>query len=578
MNFLEMNQDFFKNVFINYWGGMAFFAVYIVAVIYILKTEQEGKKYILGYMPIVALLTVFNPLIAGKIVEKLGLASRYYRFYWILPIALTLSIVLIEMICKSKKVTDKLMIAFLAILLINLAGVKFQHEHDDRRDNVYKVSDEVIEVSNIIHDYTDKDQITAYYGLNLMMELRTYDASILSPVGRVEWDYMDEEYISNLSNESGYGETYGNIDVLMVMTNVGVEYSPQIVHDAFEEYNIECFIRDKAMFSNEYIESLGFIKVGETESYEVYWCVDAEGKILSLSPMTIDELKNVICDGEYVTRVKEETIIVPGLEETYRFLYLADLHIIVPDEHVVEEDMETVEARYCNFAVNPNGEKSKDIYSTLINNINQTDLDAVLMGGDMMDYLSEANWSHMKNGLDELKMPYLFSTADHDSQTYYTSYEGDEKISLQNDMSQGLIDTIEEDSFIILSINESTGNLCEEAVEEIKAVFEKGKPIILMIHVPLDSSIDSGLGEKSKEVWGDRKLLWGTDCTYVPNEVTQEFIDMVVAEDSPVVAVLSGHLHFEYECMLNETVKQYVYNPAYSGEVVLFTVKGETVH
>ena len=578
MDFLEINQDFFKDVYTNYWGGMAFFAVYLLAVIYILKTEQGNKKYILGYMPIVAFLTVFNPLIAGKIVEKLGLASRYYRFYWILPIALTLSIVLIEMICKSKKVTDKLMIAFLAILLINLAGVKFQYEHDDRRDNVYKVSDEVIEVSNIIHDYTDKDQITAYYGLNLMMELRTYDASIVTPVGRFQWDFMDEEYISNTSNEEGYGDLYGNFDVLKVMTYVGAEYSPQIVHDAFEEYNIECFIRDKAMFSNEYIESLGFIKIGETESYEVYWCVDAEGKILSLSPMTIDELKNVICDGEYVTRVKEETIIVPGLEETYRFLYLADLHIIVPDEHVVEEDMETVEARYCNFAVNPNGEKSKDIYSTLINNINQTDLDAVLMGGDMMDYLSEANWIHMKNGLDELKMPYLFSTADHDSQTYYTSYEGDEKISLQNDMSQGLIDTIEEDSFIILSINESTGNLCEEAVEEIKAVFEKGKPIILMIHVPLDSSIDSGLGEKSKEVWGDRKLLWGTDCTYVPNEVTQEFIDMVVAEDSPVVAVLSGHLHFEYECMLNETVKQYVYNPAYSGEVVLFTVKGETVH
>ena len=277
MNFLEMNQDFFKNVFINYWGGMALFAVYLVAVIYILKTEQGNKKYILGYMPIVALLTVFNPLIVGKIVEKLGLASRYYRFYWILPIALTLSIVLIDMICKSKKVTDKLMIAFLAILLINLAGVKFQYEHDDRRDNVYKVSDEVIEISNIIHDYTDKEQITAYYGLNLMMELRTYDASIVTPVGRVEPDSMDEEAILKLKDEAGYGNVYGNYDVLKVMTYVGVEYSPQIVHDAFEEYNIECFIRDKAMFSNEYIESLGFEKIGETESYEVYWCVDAEG-------------------------------------------------------------------------------------------------------------------------------------------------------------------------------------------------------------------------------------------------------------------------------------------------------------
>ncbi len=49
---------------------------------------------------------------------------------------------------------------------------------------------------------------------------------------------------------------------------------------------------------------------------------------------------------------------------------------------------------------------------------------------------------------------------------------------------------------------------------------------------------------------------------------------MINADDTLVVAVLAGHVHYEYICMINDNVKQYVFNPAYLGEVVLFTVRG----
>ncbi len=116
------------------------------------------------------------------------------------------------------------------------------------------------------------------------------------------------------------------------------------------------------------------------------------------------------------------------------------------------------------MAINVNGQKSKEIYTYLVDTVNSLEVDAVLMGGDMMDYLSEANWNHMKSGLERLNKPYLFATADHDSQTYYTKLSEDEETKLQRDMSQGLIDILEYDEFIILSINESTSQITENTL------------------------------------------------------------------------------------------------------------------
>lgn len=177
----------------------------------------------------------------------------------------------------------------------------------------------------------------------------------------------------------------------------------------------------------------------------------------------------------------------------------------------------------------------------------------------------------MEQGLGSLNIPYLFATAGHDTQTSYTDYTGEEKEKLQNCMSQELIDMLEYDELIILSINEGATNLDEETLDEIEEVLELGKPVIIVTHIPLNSS---GLSKKSEEAWGGRKLLLGEGCAYY-NESIDRFFEMINAPDTPVVAVLAGHLHFEYICMLTENVKQYVFDSSYTGEIVLFTIKGE---
>ena len=293
----------------------------------------------------------------------------------------------------------------------------------------------------------------------------------------------------------------------------------------------------------------------------------------AVDKMTTEELNAILCDGEYIFSIQNETIEIPDVKGEYHFLYLSDMHVIVPSEELAEKDVETVTARQAEFT-NMFGETSPEIYQTLITNINQTDLDAVLMCGDMMDYLSKANWEFLKSGLDSLTVPYLYATADHDLSPWWTSYDKAEKAKLKESMQLKSVNSLEYDEFIILSVSESTSQLTEEALKEIKEIFAIGKPIVLMTHVPLEPVEDKTLEEISRTYKGDRNLVWGKGDYYDPDETTQAYLDMVYAEDSPVVAILSGHIHVRYEGMLNENTIEYVSNPAFLGEVNLVTIKG----
>ena len=60
---------------------------------------------------------------------------------------------------------------------------------------------------------------------------------------------------------------------------------------------------------------------------------------------------------------------------------------------------------------------------------------------------------------------------------------------------------------------------------------------------------------------------------YVPNATTAEFMELILAEDSPVKAVLAGHLHFKYTIKLNENITEYVLDKAFSGNIGVIKVK-----
>lgn len=264
---------------------------------------------------------------------------------------------------------------------------------------------------------------------------------------------------------------------------------------------------------------------------------------------------------------------IPGLEKEYTFLWMSDLHIITENDEIAEADIETVKNRRESFK-NSQGLYTDEFWTQISGNFDDFGVDALLFGGDMIDHAATMNIECLKQGLDGLNTPYLYVRADHDSIPFYctvqdtnaaatlhASIDGYEKVSL-----------IEFDDLCIVGINDSTSQLSNDALLEFQDIYAKGKPIILVIHVPLQSLVDTSLEEHSKEVWGDRSLIWGEDCYYRPNETTREFLNIIYSEDSLVKAVLGGHLHFSWDGRLTQNTRQHVFSPSYTGNIGIIRV------
>ena len=180
----------------------------------------------------------------------------------------------------------------------------------------------------------------------------------------------------------------------------------------------------------------------------------------------------------------------------------------------------------------------------------------------------------VNSDLEKLNMPYLYATADHDLVCWWTDYSEEKQQELREKLHYEPVPVMDCGEFLVVGVGNSTSQLTEEALEKLKETFAAGKPVLLVQHVPMDFGMDEGLREASMQNWDDRVLLWGEDTGYTANAVTQEYLDLVNAADSPVKAVFAGHLHLRHEGMLNERIRQYLFNPAYTGEVALLTVTG----
>ncbi|MBR1931363.1 MAG: hypothetical protein IJ833_07845 [Lachnospiraceae bacterium] len=273
--------------------------------------------------------------------------------------------------------------------------------------------------------------------------------------------------------------------------------------------------------------------------------------------------------------VEEVSVRVPGMEGEKRFLYLSDLHLIVESDQVAESEAETVHGRVGWSSYD--GISAADSWKQWVDYLNKEDTEGVLLGADMVDFASEANVSCLKAGLDELEHPFMYVRADHDTAPFYLD-------GVTNEDSKGYQDTItpndevmlwEYEEFLIVGWNNSTENLSPAALERMKEIFAMDKPIILLTHVPIKSLVDGSLATQSKEAWQERELTWGSGCYHYPDAVTWEFLEMIYAEDSPVVEILCGHLHFTWDGWVTQTVHEHVFSPAFERCMGIITVSGE---
>ena len=298
------------------------------------------------------------------------------------------------------------------------------------------------------------------------------------------------------------------------------------------------------------------------------------------------ELKKTALNIDEATAAKLgltfETIEIPivGLKKDYAFLWIADLHVIANDLSEVEEkSMNIVKSRIDKTFRNPlNGKTALENWQMMPEVLNKSGADAVLFGGDICDFSTLASIRVLKEGMHKFTIPYMYARADHDISSWWLATRYTKEINELEKSIDGYepLQVLEFDDLIVVGFNNATSNLSEAGLKRFKEVYAKRKPIIINTHVPFNSLVDKDYAEMCMSKDSQRRnLSWGKDCFYKPNAYTQEFLDLVCAEDSPVVTVLAGHLHFPYHGMLTNKISQHLFVPAFKGNIGVILVKAK---
>jgi len=291
---------------------------------------------------------------------------------------------------------------------------------------------------------------------------------------------------------------------------------------------------------------------------------------------------------DWEKHISEETIRLPGVEGEYSLLFLTDTHVIIRDENASEEAAENEAARYPGF-VNEEGVSSAEQFPEWIRYANETKVDAVLLGGDIIDTPSDANLQWLKEQLAQLDMPYLYVNGNHDwtyPWEYMTEAGREAYLPLLEPFMNGnaAIQKLDFGEFTVVGIDDSSDQVDSAVLPEYEKILEENRrlalqraeirPVIVVAHVPF---ITQSVLTKAREAWDHPVVIGaGNYGGIYPNEDSEQFMALTTAEDSPVELVLAGHVHFYDRDVIEgeKDVLQLVGGAGFRGEAILIHIIG----
>ncbi len=270
--------------------------------------------------------------------------------------------------------------------------------------------------------------------------------------------------------------------------------------------------------------------------------------------------------------IDEVNLNIESITDSYKIVVVNDLHLQVNNDEVAEENSEFMDNRIAEFSSIDTTTHEKLL--ELPEAINDIDADLVIFAGDMIDFCSKANTDALSGCFQKLTTDYIYLRSDHDLEPYWLKVSDYADCNLRQseicDNSRILIYDL--GSVIVLGFNMSQNNIDSESLEKVKDVFSLNKPVIVATHVPFDSSVSDDLKLYSEEVRNGRHLYWGYDAEYFPNAETQEFLNLIYADDSPVVYVIGAHLHSKWDGLISQKITEHIFAPCYMGNIGIINI------
>ncbi|TGY96599.1 hypothetical protein E5329_08520 [Petralouisia muris] len=269
-NLYELGMDFLNKAFDDSFSNIEFFFLaYVLALAVFWFQKKQNLKSFFVYPALFAFFTVFNPYLMIPIADKIGLAPRIRRIYWLLPVNLVLAFATTWLVYALSKRWKQAIAVILCLIAAAFFGEN-QWAHMIPAENSFKIKNETIEIADIIEKDADTaDPKSCLFADLQLLELRQYDPSLLNVIRRkdmADWPVnpADPDWVQRVLNKKNSRR------ILTLVLYYGLTIDPAVFEEYMEKHQIQYVIPNKDKGLREYFGNMGYELVGETENFEVF--------------------------------------------------------------------------------------------------------------------------------------------------------------------------------------------------------------------------------------------------------------------------------------------------------------------
>lgn len=248
------------------------------------------------------------------------------------------------------------------------------------------------------------------------------------------------------------------------------------------------------------------------------------------------------------------------INESIKVVHIADTHLFKDDERGIpyQEYSQRMAKAYNETSHFQTREKTnpEESFERTLAFAKEVNADVITLIGDIFSFPSEAAIEWVLAKLKETEIPYIYTAGNHD--WHYEGMDGDleslrstwiQKRLLPLYQGKGpLMSAYDIKGVRFLAIDNSTYQINKEQLEFFKAQVATGKPLVLLVHIPMyapGKSISFGCGNPN---WGaandhiykiERRPQWPQNGH---TEVTLNFHREVFAAPN-LLGIFAGHIH-----------------------------------
>jgi len=232
----------------------------ISTIIIMLIGNKTAKRYF-GYVQIINLLTIWNPLFSNFIAKYFTSAATFWRILWLIPIEFAISYCIVEIIQKAPNTKIKVQVFSIMMLILIIPG-KFIYSLN-LIENLENIPQYIVKQTNyILESDKQKEEIVV-----LAPPEPLHGATMRQMTSKIKLIQSRKTYIGKINNEQEQKERLNLIDIY----NNHYEYTTNQFKKLIDKYEIDWIIiertNDKLV---EYIENAHMKKICEIEGYILY--------------------------------------------------------------------------------------------------------------------------------------------------------------------------------------------------------------------------------------------------------------------------------------------------------------------